>query len=488
MNGYVWAILLYALILIGIGFIITRRVQGSADFFIAGRKFGPALLFITLVAPNIGAGSTVGVAGLGYKVGVSAAWWIIASAVGTFVLAFLVGPAIWRLAKKHNFYTLGDYLDYRYNRNFRGLISLMMAIGTIAIFAGQLMGIAWILSAVAGVSKTVGILIGAVVVILYFGAGGLLSAAYVNIIEATVKLIGFVIAVPLAISYVGGWNGLETKIVANLADTAKTAGYFSFDGAGITTIMGFFLMLMPSFFISPGLVGKVYGAKDIKTVIGGTFLCGLVMLAFSMIPVILGMTAFAVNPNFAEREMALPFVMKECMPFWASAFALAAIFSAEVSAADAVLYMITSSFTKDLYKAFIKPDISDEQLLKSGRLVAVIAGIIGICMAIMLPNIIAALTIFYSLMSVSLTAPMLFGLFSERPSTRAAFVSAIAGIITTVFLQFGNNGKGLGILNAQSTAILLTFVIMIIMMYAFPAKKEKGTHVLHRNDTKRVYY
>ena len=70
--------------------------------------------------------------------------WIVASAVGTFVLAFIVGPAIWRLAKEHNFYTLGDYLDYRYNRNFRGLISLMMAIGTVAIFAGQLMGIAWI--------------------------------------------------------------------------------------------------------------------------------------------------------------------------------------------------------------------------------------------------------------------------------------------------------------------------------------------------------
>ena len=106
----------------------------------------------------------------------------MASAVGTFVLAFIVGPAIWKLAKEHDFYTLGDYLDYRYNRNFRGLISLMMAVGTVAIFAGQLMGIAWILSGIAGISKTVGILIGAVVVVLYFGAGGLLDAAYVNII------------------------------------------------------------------------------------------------------------------------------------------------------------------------------------------------------------------------------------------------------------------------------------------------------------------
>jgi solute:Na+ symporter, SSS family len=105
----------------------------------------------------------------------------------------------------------------------------------------------------------------------------------------------------------------------------------------------------------------------------------------------------------------------------------------------------------------------------------VAAGGVGIGLAILLPNIITALTIFYSLMSVSLTAPMLFGLFSRRPSTAAAFVSAIAGIVTTVALQFGNAGKGLGMLNAQSTAILLTIVIMLAMMYLFPApRKEAG--------------
>jgi SSS family solute:Na+ symporter len=472
-NGYVWVIAFYALFLIAVGVVMRRQVKGADDFFVGGRKFGPMLLFITLVAPNIGAGSTVGVAGLGYQAGLSAVWWIIASAIGTFILAIFVGPAIWRLAKKHNFYTLGDYLDYRYNRNFRGLISLMMAVGTIAIFAGQLMGIAWILSVVAGVTKPVGILIGAVVVVLYFCAGGLLSAAYVNIIEATVKLVGFFIAVPFVLNFVGGWSGLEAQVAVNLEDAVKTASYFSIDGVGVTTIMGFFLMLTPSFFISPGLIGKVYGAKNEKTVLISTLLCGVVMLIFSVVPVILGMAASVVVPNLTERDLALPIVMKECMPFWASALALAAIFSAEISAADAVLYMITSSFTKDLYKSFMRPDISDEQLLKSSRIVTVVAGIIGVGMAIILPNVISALSIFYSLMSVSLTAPMLFGLFSKRPSTTAAFLSAIAGIITTVVLQFGNAGKGLGILNAQSTAILLTIILMIFMMYAFPAKSKE---------------
>lgn len=159
------------------------------------------------------------------------------------------------------------------------------------------------------------------------------------------------------------------------------------------------------------------------------------------------------------------------MPFWASALALAAIFSAEISAADAVLYMITTSFTKDLYKSFINPNVSDESLIKGSRFVTVMAGIIGIGLAIVLPNVISALSIFYSLMSVSITAPLLFGLFTKRSSASAAIISTIVGIIVTVGLDLFNGNKGIWILNAQSTAIMLTLIIMFIMMFVSPNKK-----------------
>ena len=470
MNWYLLVIALYAVLLIAVGVIISRRVKGADDFFVGGRKMAPFLLFITLVAPNIGAGSTVGVAGMGFTSGISAAWWIIASAVGTFILAFVIGPKIWEIAKNNGFYTLGDYLEYRYNRYFRGLISLMMAIGTLAIFAGQLMGIGWILSVVADIDKITSVLIAAVVVVLYFCAGGFLSAVYANLIEACVKLIGFIVAVPLVLAFVGGFEGLHTKVVANMANATQSAAYFSFDGLGTTVIMGFFLMLMPSFFLSPALIGKVYSARDKKTVRISTFFCGVVMLLFSIIPVILGMAAYAIAPDLPQRDLALPYVMKECMPFWASALALAAIFSAEISAADAVLYMITTSFTKDLYKSFINPTIYDEKLIKGGRIVTVLAGIIGIGLAIVLPNVISALSIFYSLMSVSITAPLLFGLFTKKSSAFSAIFAAIIGVIVTVGLEFFNGNKGIWILNGQSTAILLTLIIMAVMMFIKPRK------------------
>ncbi|MBR0074783.1 MAG: sodium:solute symporter family protein, partial [Synergistaceae bacterium] len=135
-------IFLYALILIALGVFIGRKAKSASDFFVAGRNFNSGLLFTTLIAANLGAGSTVGVTALAYQYGLSAWWWIGSAGIGSMILAFIVGPKIWKISREYNFYTLSDYLDKRYSKFFSGFISIMMSIGTLALFSGQLLGIA----------------------------------------------------------------------------------------------------------------------------------------------------------------------------------------------------------------------------------------------------------------------------------------------------------------------------------------------------------
>ena len=424
-----------------------------------------------MIAANIGAGSTVGVTGLAFRHGVSSWWWIGCSAIGSIILAYFVGPKVWKVAKKYNLYTMGDYLDLRYAHAFRGIISSMMVIGTLALFSGQLIGVAWILDVVAGIDKPLGTIIGAVVVTLYFTAGGVLSAAVVNIVEVVVIFAGFCLAAPYALSAVGGWSGMEALVAANFADPARTAAYFSWNGIGDTVIIGYFLVLVPAFCISPGLVGKIYSAENLRAVKIGTMLNALVQFGFAFLPMILGMCAFAAFPDLKNSELALPTAMKELMPFGVAALALAAIFAAEVSTADAVLYMLSSSISNDLYKTFFKPDITDKELLKFSRVTTLICGILGVLLALWMPNIITALQIFYTLMTVSMGAPFLVGLFCDKASTKGAFTSAIAGVTTTLVLQFAYAGKGLWILNAASTGTVVAVIVMFVSLYIFPNKK-----------------
>ena len=453
-------IFIYAVFLVAIGAFIGRKVKSASEFFVAGHKLNSGLLFTTLIAANLGAGSTVGVTALAYQHGLSAWWWIGSAGIGSMILAFIVGPRIWKLARENNFYTLSDYLDKRYSKFFSGIISLMMAIGTLALFAGQLLGIAWILEAVAEIPKVQGVIIGAVVTTLYFAAGGLLSSAIVNIIEVAVILAGFVVALPFVWNFTGGIEGIKAHV--------NSSSYFDFYGMGSTAIIGYIVMLVPSFFISPGLIGKVFAAKDERSIKIGTALNGLVQLIFAVIPVIIGMAAFACYPELTRADLALPTAMKNMMPFYAASLALAAIFAAEVSTADTVLYMLAGSLTNDIYKRFINPKISDAKLLTLSRITTIICGILGVILALRLESIISALTIFYSLMSVSLSAPLIFGLFTQRASNKGAIISATGGVILTLYMTFFTASHVLDLgfisLNASTCGILFSFVLMMLSL------------------------
>ena len=74
MNLHLVILVSYALALMALGLWIGRRVRGTGDFFVAGRRLGPGLLFSTMLAANIGAGSTVGATALGYTNGIAASW------------------------------------------------------------------------------------------------------------------------------------------------------------------------------------------------------------------------------------------------------------------------------------------------------------------------------------------------------------------------------------------------------------------------------
>ena len=182
------------------GVWIGRRVKGAADFFVAGRSLTWPLVGGTVLAANIGAGTTVGAAGLAYRDGLSAWWWNGSVGLGTLVLAFWVGPRLWALASARGYFTLGDYLEDRYGGTVRGLAALLLAIGTLAILAGQLIAGAAVLEVIAGLPKWQGVAIGGVAMTLYFTAGGLLSSAWVNAVQLVVLIAGFLIAVPLALA------------------------------------------------------------------------------------------------------------------------------------------------------------------------------------------------------------------------------------------------------------------------------------------------
>src|SRR3954469_17784628 len=108
---YLLIIVLFSGAQIALGVWGARRVQGARDFFVAGRSLGPGMLFATLLAANIGGGSTIGAAGPRYPDATPRWWWVGSTASGSLVVAFWIGPRIRRIAAAGDFRTVGDFLE-----------------------------------------------------------------------------------------------------------------------------------------------------------------------------------------------------------------------------------------------------------------------------------------------------------------------------------------------------------------------------------------
>jgi|CXWL01.1.fsa_nt_gi SSS family solute:Na+ symporter len=455
----IYLILVYCFLQVALGLWLGRKVRSSGDFFVAGRSLSPGLLFATLVAANVGAGSTVGAAGLGYSNGISAWWWVGSAGVGSLIMAFTVGPRIWKIASDHGLKTAGDFLEWRFSRNLRGAVSSLLWVGTISILSGQLIALAWVLNVVAGLDKATGVIIGGVVATIYFSAGGLLSSVWINFLQLGVMIVGFFAAVPLALSKAGGFSGLQ-------AATSDPAGFWNFFSNG-TSGIHYLALLAPAFVISPGLIQKVYGARDAATVRKAVAWNAGALFIFAFVPPLIGLLARALHPGLASPELAMPTIFMEDLPVWFGALGLAAVVSAEISTADAVLFMLSTSLSQDLYKGFVNRNATDQEVLRVARLAAVGGGILGILVALMASTVIGALGIFYSLLSVSLFVPVVLGLYVSSADTRNAYAAIVAGVGVLLAAHITTDGKGFGMWTPSLLGLLASAAAGTLSLLVF---------------------
>ena len=429
MNLHLLLLVAYSAGLLLLGLAVSRRVRSAAGFFVANRQLSAALIFSTMLAANIGAGSTVGATGLGYRDGLSAWWWNGSAAIGSLLLAFWIGPRVWRQASAHGFLTTGDLLEHHFGRTVRALVTAMLWLATLSILAGQLVGIAWILDVVAGLPKWAGCLIGGGLMTAYFAAGGLLGSAWVNLVQLSVLLCGFAIVLPIALAHAGGLTAVM--------QAGPNEGFGSFwNGA---TSVSFLVLLVPAFISSPGLLQKAFGAESERAVRRGIGWNAAALFVFACVPAILGLAARAHHAGL-RQELALPTLLASDLPVGLGAILLAAIFSAEVSTADAVLFMLATSLSQDLYRRFLKPDAPDRDVLRVARLAAVAGGSLGILIALVTPTIVGALSFFYAMLGATLFVPILAAVHARvnrRVEVTASILAGAAAVLTAQ-LALGN--------------------------------------------------
>jgi solute:Na+ symporter, SSS family len=352
---------------------------------------------------------------------------------------------MWREATRYGDLTVGDFLERRYGRAMRGLVASLIWLGTLTILAAQLLGVAAVLRVAGGFSLPAGCAIGALVTVSYFTAGGLLSSAWVNLVQLVVIAAGFAVAMPFAIHAAGGWDAM-TAAGSSIADPWASTGPAS--GWRLMFLLG------PAFIVSPGLLQKAYGARDERAARRGIAWNGVALMMFACAPAALGLAAHSLYPALQSPDLALPTVLAGTLPPSLGTLALAAVFSAEVSSADAVLFMLATSASRDLYRGFVRPSASDAEVLRAARMAAVIGGICGFGVALVYGSVRAAVGVFYSILTVTLFVPIVGALYVRGTGAREGLASILVGVPVLAVVHFLTGGHGYGILSPVLAGVL----------------------------------
>src|SRR5579875_733783 len=201
---------IYFVVVLGIGVVARRAVGTSADFLLAGRSLPAWVTGLAFVSANLGATETIGQAANGAQYGISTVHYYWIGAVPAMVFLGVVMMPFYYRSKVRS---VPEFLRLRYNDSTHVLNAGIFALASVLIAGVNLYALALVLNAILGLNTYLGIVLSAAVVLVYIGAGGLSSAIYGEVLQFFVILAALIPLSLVALHSVGGWSGLEHKVV-----------------------------------------------------------------------------------------------------------------------------------------------------------------------------------------------------------------------------------------------------------------------------------
>jgi SSS family solute:Na+ symporter/sodium/proline symporter len=445
---YVAAVLAYLTALAAIGWWRGRTASTGDDFLVAGRSLPAPVLVFTLLSTWIGSGSLFGGAGLGYRSGFSALWQAAGAWVG-IALIYFIAPRVRRIAQ----YTVPDILERAYGARARVLGTIATVIAYTTIAAYQFRGGGRLLNLVAGIDPRVGALITAIFCVAYTAVAGMLSVAYLDVFNGIMMIAGVGLAVVYLLRQAGGAG-------ASL-DALRPEQLTLF---GTMTPAEALAIFLPTMFLLLGeanMYQKFFSARDERAArravlgwIAGT-------IAVEALIVSVGVFGSAVVPRLTtdQSETIVVRVAVDVLPGLLGALLLAGAAAIIVSTANSMLLTPATSLIHDVYRRFVRPSLTDAEVLMYTRISIVSLGASAYVIGNFFPTILAMALWAYTMYGAGVTPALLAALVWKRVTPDAGVASIAAGMITTIAWEIVGLRTGSYPLGLQTVYPALVFSI-----------------------------
>ncbi len=363
---------LYTLLIVGVGIYSARYAKRSnEDYFLAGRSLGPWVAALSASASSESGWVTLGLVGWAFTEGVKAYWIIPGCVLGFLFNWFVVAGRMNDRARALDALTLPDFFAFQFRERRPLLRSLSVLVILVAMFlyvAAQFAAAGKAISTTFDpqVSYGAGVVIGAVVVLLYTVTGGFRAVCWTDFIQAFLMVGTLVIFPAYLLLTMGGYGFVGDQlrgVGTEMLDFTPNVGFAAFLG---------FLLGSGALGINFGYPGQphvlvrfmalkdrrearmagVISAVWATLVYWGAVTVGLFARAFAATGEEWGKKMLE-NPDI-YGELGLVLSSMYLLPAVLSGLVLAAILAAICSTADSQLVVAASAGANDLYARLVE--------------------------------------------------------------------------------------------------------------------------------------
>lgn len=377
----------YIVAMVLIGLVAWHRTQNLSDYILGGRSLGSLVTALSAGASDMSGWLLMGLPGAIYMSGLSEAWIAVGLIIGAYLNWLFVAGRL-RVQTEHNgdALTLPDYFSSRFDDR-SGLLRVISAVVILLFFtiycASGIVAGARLFESTFGLPYEQALWAGAAATIAYTFIGGFLAVSWTDTVQATLMIFALILTPVFVLLATGG---VDTSLLA--IEAQNPANFDLLRGAsfiGVVSLLGWGL----GYFGQPHILARFMAADSVKSIakarrisMSWMILClgGAVAVGF------FGIAYFAVNPEVAgpiteNHERIFIELTRLLFNPWIAGVLLSAILAAVMSTLSCQLLVCSSALTEDFYKAFLRSQASQRELVWVGRAMVLVVALVAIWLA-----------------------------------------------------------------------------------------------------------
>jgi len=419
----------------------------SQGYFLAGRSLTGPVIAGSLLLTNLSTEQMVGLNGAAFSDGLCVMAWEVIAVLALVLMGMFFLPRF----LKSGIATVPQFLEDRFDHGTRTMttvifiVAYMVVLLPVVLYTGAiaLKGMLDLetLTGIKDEATLIWLTVWAVGIVgsMYALIGGLRTVAISDTLNGIGLLIGGFLIAYFALNGVSDGEGV-LRGVAKIRE-ADPERFNSIGGPDQsvpfpTLFTGVLLLNLFYWCTNQQIIQRTFGARNLKEGQKGVLICGALKLLGPLYLVLPGIVAFHLltpdNPEL-KSDAAYPMLVRTVLPEYLSGFFAAVVVGAILSSFNSALNSTTTMFSLGIYKGVFRPEASDDQVVKSGKIIGWTIAIVSMIVAPLLmgqSGIFTYLQRMNGIYFIPIFAVVVMGMLTRRVPALAAKSALVLGVVS----------------------------------------------------------